>query len=237
MINVKYVIPYNGWNIHELYDGNAFLRIKIKDKIIIPIKIFGHPYLITPTISLEPFNEQAISDICIHYPNERMSRNLILPILEKDDIFIDVGAMYGSWSLPAAALGANVIAIEPNEDYSWILENQRNFNNFRDKITIINDEVVNINSKKLDYIMNVLSIDRCRLIKIDVEGAELDVLKSAFDSINRYLPNLLVELHGGEIEEYLQWFESNISTKYRYFVMDQRVKPDSAKCYHVYHYI
>ena len=85
--------------------------------------------------------------------------------------------------------------------------------------------------------MNVLDIDRCKLIKIDVEGAEFDVLTGSINTVNKHLPSLLVELHSDEIQEYLEWFEKNISYKYRHFVMDQRISSKSAYCYHIYHHL
>ena len=35
------------------------------------------------------------------------------------------------------------------------------------------------------------------LVKIDVEGAELDVLEGSFSMLKRYKPKLLIEVHFG----------------------------------------
>lgn len=50
---------------------------------------------------------------------------------------------------------------------------------------------------KLDNIVDEYGLRRINLIKVDVEGAELDVLKGSFSVLKKYKPILLIEVHYG----------------------------------------
>jgi len=52
-----------------------------------------------------------------------------------------------------------------------------------------------VEQRRLDDLRRELSIPPPQLIKIDVEGAEVDVLRGAFDTIRAVRPALIVELH------------------------------------------
>ena len=52
---------------------------------------------------------------------------------------------------------------------------------------------------KLDTLISQDKIPAPDVIKIDVEGAELLVLKGAVDSIKKYKPDFMIELHGKEV--------------------------------------
>jgi hypothetical protein len=62
---------------------------------------------------------------------ERYSRGLYFkPYINDKTTFLDVGALCGSWTLPALALGANTISIEPDPKFFKILTNNVAINNF-----------------------------------------------------------------------------------------------------------
>ena len=44
--------------------------------------------------------------------------------------------------------------------------------------------------------VKILNLRRIDAIKVDVEGAEIEVLKGAKESLARYKPILLIEVHG-----------------------------------------
>ena len=46
----------------------------------------------------------------------------------------------------------------------------------------------------LDYIVKHLKLRRIDLIKIDVEGAELQVLEGSIETLHKYKPRLVVEV-------------------------------------------
>lgn len=61
--------------------------------------------------------------------------------LNGDKIVIDLGAHIGTFSLMAAALGASVVALEPNKENADLLEKNAAFNNFESKIKLIRKAV------------------------------------------------------------------------------------------------
>ena len=71
-----------------------------------------------------------------------------------------------------------------------------------------------IETCKLDTILSTLNVGNVKLIKIDVEGAELDVIKGAIETIRRYQPNIIFEAWN---EKYLLSI-SKVLKKYKYEV-------------------
>jgi FkbM family methyltransferase len=59
----------------------------------------------------------------------------------------------------------------------------------------------------LDNIMRYYNLKKVDLVKIDVEGAELDVLEGSFSMLKRYKPKLLIEVHFG-----MQWKPETLYT-------------------------
>lgn len=123
--------------------------------------------------------------------------------LEAGDLFIDIGANVGGWSLLASGTGASILAVEPIPlSYKALKENIALNENARiecyqlgvsdntgslqfsiDKD--VENQVVNENYSGLklkihvDTLDNILGSREPSLIKIDVEGHELQVLKGA----------------------------------------------------------
>jgi FkbM family methyltransferase len=54
--------------------------------------------------------------------------------------------------------------------------------------------------KRLDSILGDADLRSPQVIKIDVEGAEVDVLSGALETLQAYRPRLLIELHGTNAE-------------------------------------
>ena len=137
---------------------------------------------------------------------------------KKDDIVVDIGAYYGDSAIWwAKEFKANVIAFEPlPEAYRELLENAK-LNKVEDKIKAYNVALGNgnditggkgkgtmfnyssnektINTKKLDD----FAFDRIDILKIDVEGFELEVLKGSEKTIKRLKPKIILETHSREL--------------------------------------
>ncbi|GEM_PF-3257089 len=139
-------------------------------------------------------------------------------IIKEGDFFIDVGANSGGWSLSAFGMGASVIAIEPVTSTYQRLSRNFSINNsnklkayqlcigetpgsiristsFDTSNRIVGDdylesyEIVEVN--RLD---SVLQNSNPAVIKIDVEGYELNVLKGANDTLSKpSLKALIIE--------------------------------------------
>lgn len=148
----------------------------------------------------------------------------VLHLLKKEDIFVDVGANIGSYTMLAGgAVGARCVSIEPIPNTFAHLMDNINLNGLGDKVlplniglgkengtlrftsgfdtvnhvvaeTDIGVETINVPMKKLD---DVLFDIEPLLIKIDVEGFETNVIKGADKVLsNRSLLAVLMELNG-----------------------------------------
>lgn len=141
--------------------------------------------------------------------------------LERDDVFVDVGANLGHYTLLASGIcDAKTIAIEPIENTVKKLQNNIDLNKLKDKVTILNygvgdkNETLNFTTNKT--VMNSVSLEESehtikievktlneilkntnvKFIKIDVEGYEYKVLKGALEILNKpSLKYLLVEFN------------------------------------------
>jgi hypothetical protein len=60
---------------------------------------------------------------------------------------------------------------------------------------------IRIRARPLDAILQDVAISRVDVLKIDVEGAELQVLKGAQETLTRYHPLLVVELIDDQLSE------------------------------------
>ena len=147
------------------------------------------------------------------------------------DVFIDVGTSIGTWTVPAALMGARVYAYEPNSIARDALMKNLSINHIRNRVNVspyaLSSHVHTIGLNKVGSMSNIQSIDNKRsdalcpsgecvglvkattldneliriggqvdFIKIDVEGAELEVIKGAHALIKQR-PRILIENHLG----------------------------------------
>jgi precorrin-6B methylase 2 len=121
----------------------------------------------------------------------------IRKIANRCDWMIDVGAGEGELALYFAANGAKVFAIEPHPNA--ITRNiELNLHQGSPAITVI-PEFAGLSAARLDDIP--VSRAKRGFIKIDVEGCEEDVLRSAQNILSTALVCLLVETHSADLEE------------------------------------
>lgn len=128
--------------------------------------------------------------------------------IAEGDVVLDVGAQIGSFSLLAASRGARVLAFEPCPMNAALLRENVRLNGFSDRVDVCEQAVlrpgvaertlyqtytnlgghsllgwvgpgVRVACTSLDAIFREHGIERCRVLKIDVEGAECPVLYSA----------------------------------------------------------
>lgn len=143
-----------------------------------------------------------------------------ISILKPGDLFVDIGAAFGSYTMPALALGARVVAFEPSDDGWDILNANIDVNEgFRERATLSRLAVFDggplpemlarevfcdhypsarsPNTTKLDEFLPPLELGAVRVMKLDVEGAELGVLQGAVQTLKRDRPYLVIEDHDG----------------------------------------
>jgi FkbM family methyltransferase len=144
---------------------------------------------------------------------------------KKDDIVFDIGASIGVYTLIYSKLvGENgkVLAFEPNNQAFNLLTKNIKINRFKNivafnkavwsKSTSIKmkmgniisfdkafngngDNVYEIKAVTIDNIVRKLSLKRVNLIKVDVEGSEVEVLKGGINTLRKFKPKLIIEVH------------------------------------------
>jgi FkbM family methyltransferase len=68
--------------------------------------------------------------------------------------------------------------------------------------------LVEVPLKMLDSVIEELGLERVDAIKIDVEGAEIQVLKGAVNTIRRFKPFIVIEVRNRNINGFEQTMES-----------------------------
>ncbi|MFP3318445.1 MAG: FkbM family methyltransferase [Thermoplasmata archaeon] len=237
MISIKWKIKEH----KELNEGFRMLKINnrhsyMKDILFrdyrknmykiwkdLPQKILNFEGIkISEKISAEVFREIFIEKIYFV--------NGFLP--NENDVVIDIGAYYGDSALWwAKKFGAKVYAFEPLPDVYEILVENIKLNNLENKIIPFNFAIGNSNSLdfSIDHDMMTKSKNGLRIkpkkldefqfekvdfIKIDVEGFEKEVLEGAKNTIEKYNPKIILEVHSrdlmNECIDYLKNFNYNV---------------------------
>ena len=144
---------------------------------------------------------------------------------EKNLTVIDAGANYGDSSIWwSKKFGARVIAFEPLERVFNILEenialnkadvkaynvalgNGEEISGSSDGNTFYSGGDITIRSEKLDN----YSFERVDLLKIDVEGFEMDVLIGAENTIRQFKPRIIIETHSKALRKKCHAFLSSL---------------------------
>ena len=206
------------------------LEVNVDDVIIILTTISDLHYQAKPFYEKEMFNI-IINDL---YSNE-----------DKEIVFIDVGANIGRYSLFLAKRfpKLKVIAIEPDPDAYSALAKGVKVNGLTNVIAVniaVSDingfttlfkkydaslssiidstntiKTIKVTTKRLDDVVGGLGLGRVDWVKIDVEGAELHVLRGFRSGIARFKPRVIIEVKGFNREGVFSFFrEVNYECKH-----------------------
>ena len=163
--------------------------------------------------------------------------------VNNDSVIFDIGAWKGDSSYffsKKCSDDAKIYAFEPDADAyealkcvkeryklnNVILENVllSNKEETVDFISMIpNTPVVKMNAVTVDKFVNDNNIKRIDYIKMDVEGAEKNILEGAKETINKFRPSLAVAVyHGGKLfmEDFYKVpiFIKEITEGYKYYI-------------------
>lgn len=135
---------------------------------------------------------------------------------EPGQVVIDAGAAYGSYTLPALALGATVYAFEPEPTVRRDLARNVAANNWQgrghvlrlglwDAATVVNmyDYAPHWPAGTITEPFDMVrlddwasgTIDRLDWLKMDIEGAEERAIRGGLETIERFKPRLVIECH------------------------------------------
>lgn len=136
--------------------------------------------------------------------------------LRDRSVAIDGGAHVGTWSEMLSAHFESVIAVEAGPAYPLLENNMADFAN----VSCLNAALCDHHNRMASFhrkpggkytgyrvkqdpegeitgfMIDDLSLERCGLIKLDIEGYELPALRGAVDTIQRLRPFVLVEIAG-----------------------------------------
>ncbi len=213
------------WN-HPLARRNRraafgrFLRWQVGSRLVGgPV---AHPFVGATRLLVAPGMRGATGNVYAGL-HEFADMGFVLHALRPGDLFVDVGANVGSYTVLAAAAGARVVALEPlPATYAHLTANVR-LNGFERRVQAVNagagradaplrfsadldamnhvlppgaapDAAVDVPSYRLD---GLLGGDRPLIVKVDVEGWEAEVVAGAEETLGGTDPRaVLVELAG-----------------------------------------
>ncbi len=151
----------------------------------------------------------------------------------KSQVFVDVGAHIGLYSIIAAKrMGpeGRVVAVEAHPDNFRMLEHNVRLNKLTNILTLnyaaydretkvklfvtddtgymghhslihqVQEKFIEVGADRLDALLDSVGVREVNWIKIDVEGAELDVLRGAHDILSKSKDlTLLIEVHSSDL--------------------------------------
>ena len=181
---------------------------------------------------------------------EKKSRDFLIKKIKKKDVFVDVGANIGIWTRPMSYKFKKVVSLEPAErnlkafrynvagisnveliekGAGETMQEDVQFHNVDGNCGGIKLAEVSKrpsgNVKERDFKADIITIDsleleECDLIKIDVEGYELSVLKGAVETIKRCKPWLHIEKNPDNEEQCAEFISSITNEDWSYDTID-----------------
>ncbi|MFO7662073.1 MAG: FkbM family methyltransferase [Chloroflexota bacterium] len=169
--------------------------------------------------------------------------------LASDDIFVDIGANMGWFTLMAAPIVKKVIAVEPNPNNIQLLYRSLTSNHFNNvevlpyavsdeskllklnfinsngsvaDLAISNDSGVIVQGQPLDKLLQ--NVDRINVIKMDIEGHEPLAILGMTNTLQRFRPVLVFEFHPLAIRsntgtDPAAFLESLANMQYQFYVI------------------
>jgi FkbM family methyltransferase len=139
-------------------------------------------------------------------------KEFLMEHFKEGKVFVDVGANVGGYSIRAASWGMKVYAFEPNPHNLSLLRRNIEINKLSVEVEpfavgskegpaklspvggvsrIVQDNGIDVEMRTLDS----FDLPGADLLKIDVEGYELQVIKGAGKTLERYHPTIVIEMH------------------------------------------
>lgn len=157
----------------------------------------------------------------------------LLPI-EEGDVVLDVGSAIGCVTLLASKKASTVIAIEPNPDYfyslrkrildsnitnvifinkaTWSEQGSKQFDTNGYGSAIVNMSI-SVETDTIDNIISNLGITHIDFIKMDIEGAEIESLLGATNTLDNTRKIVVSAYHYRNNEQTYIWVENYLRSK------------------------
>lgn len=152
------------------------------------------------------------------HPWEQKSRARWLSTVGEGQVVLDIGSAIGSWTLPAAAVGAKVYAFDPGTD-AGMLRRLVTENRFDNRVEVIGQLVAECSGREIereaipwssvppegdfgptttiaiDDFVTERKLERVDFIKVDTDGGEREVIAGMVDTLRRFRPRIVIEVH------------------------------------------
>ena len=186
-------------------------------------EMFVHDYVMNTKLLV---GKKSSSTMLQYYNglNDFEEMGFLLHFLRKGDLFVDVGANVGVYSILSSGInGTESMAIEPSKESLELLNRHIKLNKLENKVKIfdcavgekegtlqftknldainrvVREEDIGVDSLelKVNTLDNLLAGKNPAMIKIDVEGFELNVIKGAANTLrNQALKAIIIETNG-----------------------------------------
>ena len=103
------------------------------------------------------------------------------------------------------------------------------------QVGVQEQEKITVQVETLDNLVQSGKLEKPNLIKIDVEGAEILVLRGAVDTLQKYKPKLFIEIHSRELARECNLLLTDIG--YTVTVMETKKQPDFVSEPEVCHFV
>lgn len=154
--------------------------------------------------------------------------------IKPGDVVLDIGAAFGSYMIPAIALGGRVHAWNPEDYDTGILQRNLDLNGYKEfghyrihrlcvygqkgYLSAKEDQTFSLTAQEgmwpcmsIDQFVDEQKLQQVDWIKMDVEGSEVDAIRGAVETLKRHKPRLVIENHlfkratiADEIDEIVQ---------------------------------
>ncbi|MBD0359722.1 MAG: FkbM family methyltransferase [Nitrososphaeraceae archaeon] len=218
---LKHAINYGNF----LYRAVEFLRLDNSLLVVFTSPKYGHKFYSRITRKVNNFLIHDVYTSMVDHEEDIVEQ--FSP--KRGDIVVDVGAAFGFYTIMASkrvGLQGKVVAIEPQPNILEMLNRNIKLNELTNIITlsyavyserskvrlysnysIIQQRAkqslqnyIEVSAETLDNLLRQVGIDEVNWIKVDVEGAELEVLKGAAGILSRSSEiSLLVEVHSPDL--------------------------------------
>jgi FkbM family methyltransferase len=221
----------NGGTVGGTFAFRALVRaaalITRRAHAFVTLRAKGHPAITLDARDFETFHHA----LPVWYRGDT-GLALLTAIVRPGDVYVDVGANYGTYALPIAQdRSVRVIAVEPQPQLAEALRRSVAANAFPNVDVIeaalsdyegggvlatgagsgsatfhhqrqaFGSAMINVPVMRLDDLAAELNLNRLDCLKIDVEGAEIDVLKGGAATIARHHPAIVFEVGAKERQQ------------------------------------
>lgn len=165
---------------------------------------------------------------CVFSPHNYKFKDIVL---NKEDVLVDGGAAEGFWALERVEDVKRIYIIE--SDPEWVEALNYTFAPYMDKVEIINKCLSVEDTSETITLDKLNEKDKISVVKLDIEGAETDVLENAKHIYqNERLIMVVCTYHKSNdaerIEKTLQQagMITEFSRRYMCFIPEERVQPE-----------